>query len=293
MKTIIFSIQGGIGKSILATAVCKAIKKKYPLDRLIVLTGYPEVFSNSKDVDMAFGLGQESYFYSKYIENNDVLIMANEPYNVTEHILRKEHLIETWCKMYDIPYNGEQPEVIINERERMFYKQKYSSEKPIMLIQTNGGGADQGLKYSWARDIPPRIVEKVISKFSNDYTIIHARREDQISFENTFTVTDNFKGMAVLCEMSEKRFFMDSFLQHTAAAINKPSTVCWIANTPTVFGYDMHDNILANEFTTKPDLKASVFTKFNITGLLEEFPYQSEQEIFNEEQIIESLEKNS
>ena len=288
---IIFTINGGIGKSVAATAVTKAIKKKYSNATLIVLTGYPEVFTNSKDVDMAFAFGQEAYFYSKYVENKDVIIMSNEPYNVTEHILCKEHLIESWCKMYDIPYNGEQPEVIINERERMFYKQKYSSDKPIMLLQTNGGAAGQELKYSWARDIPRHIVEKVISTFAGEYNIIHARREDQPSFENTFSVTDNFKGMAVLCEMSEKRFFMDSFLQHTAAALNKPSTVCWVTNTPDVFGYKIHNNIQANEFTSKPDLKSSVFNKFNIIGLLEEFPYNDEFEIFNSEEIIESIKK--
>lgn len=286
---VIFTIAGGIGKSIVATAVCKAIKKKYPSATLIVLSGYPEVFSNSKDVDMSFGFGQEAYFYSKYVENKEVLILANEPYNVTDHILCKEHLAETWCKMYDIPYNGELPEVVINDRERMFYKQKYSSDKPIMLIQTNGGAAGQELKYSWARDIPKHIVEKVINRFSAEYNVIHARRDDQPAFENTFSVTDSFKGMAVLCEMSEKRFFMDSFLQHTAAAIGKQSTVCWVANSPKVFGYELHDNIIANDFTVKPDLKNSVFSKFNIIGLLEEFPYENESQIFDEEKIIESL----
>lgn len=286
---VIFTIAGGIGKSIVATAVCKAIKKKYPSSTLIVLSGYPEVFSNSKDVDMSFGFGQEAYFYSKYVENKEVLILANEPYNMTNHILCKEHLAETWCKMYDIPYEGEMPEIVINERERMFYKQKYSSDKPIMLIQTNGGAAGQELKYSWARDIPKHIVENVIKRFSSEYNIIHARREDQPAFENTFSVTDSFKGMAVLCEMSEKRFFMDSFLQHTAAAIGKESTVCWVANSPKVFGYDIHDNIRSNMFTVKPDLKGSVFSRFNIIGLLEEFPYENEQEIFNEDDIMESL----
>ena len=287
---IIFTINGGIGKSVAATAVTKAIKKKHPNSKLIVLTGYPEVFSNSKNVDMAFAFGQEAYFYSKYIENQeDVLIMANEPYNVTNHILQKEHLIESWCKMYDVPYDGEQPEIVINERERTFFKQKYNSDKPIMLLQTNGGAAGQELKYSWARDIPRHIVEKVISTFAGEYNIIHARREDQPAFDNTFSVTDSFKGMAVLCEMSEKRFFMDSFIQHTAAAINKPSTVCWIVNKPEVFGYNIHDNIVANEFTAKPDLKASVFNKFNIIGMPEEFPYNDEKEIFNAEQIIDSI----
>jgi hypothetical protein len=41
---IIFQIDGGIGKSIAGTAVCKAIKAQYPKDKLYVITGYPEVF---------------------------------------------------------------------------------------------------------------------------------------------------------------------------------------------------------------------------------------------------------
>jgi hypothetical protein len=41
---IIFQVDGGIGKSVAATAVCKAIKAQYPNDELIVVTGYPQVF---------------------------------------------------------------------------------------------------------------------------------------------------------------------------------------------------------------------------------------------------------
>lgn len=288
---VIFQISGGIGKSILATAVCKAIKKKYPNDKLIVVTGYPDVFTNSKDVDMAFAFGQEGYFYTKYVENQDVLIMALEPYMVTEHIKGQEHLIETWCKLCDVPYNGEQPEVFINERERTFYAEKYKTDKPIFLIQTNGGADQQGLKYSWARDIPRHVVEAVINEFKDKYTIVHIKREDQYGFDGTFAVTDNYKGIAVLIEMSEKRLFMDSFAQHTAAGLNKPSTVLWIANTPNVFGYKLHDNILANPFTAKGDLKNSYFSKFNITGALEEFPYNNELEIFDVEKVLASLRK--
>jgi hypothetical protein len=289
---IIFSISGGIGKSILATAVCKAIKKKHPNDKLIVVSGYPDVFTNSKDVDMAFGFGQEGYFYTKYIENQDIKIMALEPYVVTEHILQSEHLIETWCKLCDVPYNGEQPEVFINDRERSFFQEKYKSDKPILLMQTNGGAEQQQVKYSWARDIPRHVVEAIVNEFRNDYNIVHIKRDDQYGFDGTFAVTDNFKGISVLIEMSEKRLFMDSFAQHTAAALNKPSTVLWIANTPKVFGYEVHDNIISNPFTAKGDLKNSFFGKFNIVGALEEFPYNNELEIFNIENIISSLKKN-
>ena len=84
---------------------------------------------------------------------------------------------------------------------------------------------------------------------------------------------------------------MDSFAQHAAAAINKPSTVCWIANTPVVFGYSLHDNILANPQTKKPELRNSFLQKYNIAGDLLEFPYNNEEEIFDVDKIIASLKK--
>jgi hypothetical protein len=82
---------------------------------------------------------------------------------------------------------------------------------------------------------------------------------------------------------------MDSFAQHAAAALNKPSVVCWIANKPDVFGYDLHTNILPNKFTRKPELKHSYLQKFDISGNLIEFPYNNEKEIFNIDEIISSL----
>ena len=286
---IIFSIQGGLGKSIMGTAVCKAIRKKYPNDKLIVLTGYPEVFMSNKEVDMAFGLGQEAYFYNKYIDGQEVKIFANDPYLITEHILNQEHLVETWCKMYGLEYNNETPSVELNEREKMFYFNKYQTEKPIFILQTHGGAPQQESKYSWARDIPRNVILSVIEEFKNDYHIFHLKREDQFGFENTTGLTDTFKGVACMINRSSKRLLMDSFGQHTAAALNKHSTVLWICNRPSVFGYEIHDNISANPETAKPDLRFSVFSKYNISGALQEFPYNSEMDIFNVDKVIQSI----
>jgi hypothetical protein len=286
---IIFTIQGGLGKSVVGTAVCKAIKKKYPSCKLIVLTGYPEVFTNNKEVDMAFGLGQEAYFYSKYIDGQEVKIFGNDPYHVTEHILNQEHLIETWCKMNGLEYNGEMPSVELNERERVFYFNKYQYEKPIFILQTHGGAPQQESKYSWARDMPRNVINAVIEEFKNQYTILHIRREDQFSFEHTTPIQESFKGVSCLLQRSEKRLLIDSFCQHTAAALNKHSSVLWICNRPNVFGYPIHDNITANPETEKPDLRFSVFSKYNIVGALQEFPYKSELDIFNVDRIIQSV----
>ena len=285
---IIFIINGGIGKSVMATAVCRAIKKQYPDSKLIVTTAYPDVFSNNPIVDMTFNHGQEFYFYTKYVENQDVLVFANEPYLVTEHILKKENVIETWCKMNGIKYNGEMPEVYVNEREYNFFLNKYASQKPIMILQTNGGGQTD-IKYSWARDMPKNVALSVIEEFKGKYDIFHIRREDQIHYDHTIPVHESFKGIASLILRSQKRVLIDSFCQHTAAALQKKSTVLWIVNSPKVFGYQMHDNIPAKPENGKPDLKFSQVTKYNIVGAPNEFPYISENDIFDVGAVISSI----
>lgn len=82
---------------------------------------------------------------------------------------------------------------------------------------------------------------------------------------------------------------MDSFGQHAAAALNKPSTVLWIVNKPTVFGYDMHSNIVCNEETRKPELRGAYLSKYNIGGDFLEFPYNVESEIFTVTDVIDSI----
>jgi hypothetical protein len=287
---IIFQINGGIGKCVMATAVCEAIKKKYPDSKLIVVSGYADVFLNNPHVYRSYQYGGISYFYSEYIDGKDYKIFAHDPYVQTEYVEQKEHLIKTWCEMYDVPYNGEQPKIYLTGREVKFFENKFTSDRPILLLQTNGGAQTEH-KYSWARDIPSSVAIKVIDHFKLEYNVVHIRRDDQNQFEGTFGVSDSFRALCVLVSMSSKRLLIDSFAQHVAASMSLPSTVCWVANSPKVFGYTMHNNILANPFTTKPELRNSYFGKFNISGDLLEFPYNHEDEIFDVDQIIKSIEQ--
>lgn len=285
---IIFQINGGIGKVIAATAVCKSIKVKYPDARLIVVSGYPDVFLGNPNVDRAYAFGQQAYFYKEYIENQEIMVFAHDPYVEAKHIKQEEHLIETWCKLYDLPITKTVGELFLTQREIDFFSKKFLSDKPILLLQTNGG-AESDIKYSWARDIPSYVVENIIYEFKNDYNIVHMRRDDQLQYEGTFGVSDTFRALLVLIQLSEKRLLMDSFGQHAAAALSKPSTVLWIVNSPNVFGYDQHTNIIANPETIKPELRNSYLNKYNISGDLVEFPYNKESEIFNVDDVIKSL----
>ncbi len=287
----IAAVNGGIGKCVAFTAVLKAIKKQYPNDKIIVVSGYPEVFLNNPNVHKSFQSGNLSYFYSDYIDGKDIRLMLHDPYLEVDYVQEHKHLIQIWCEMNNIKYNGELPEIFLTQRELDFFQKKYSpSEKPIMVIQTNGG-ASVDIRYSWARDIPSGAAVKIIDHFAEKYNIVHIRREDQMAYAKTATVNAGFREILALTLLSEKRLLIDSFLQHACAALNLPSTVCWIANNPKVLGYKLHDNILANPFTKEPELRNAYLSKHNIGGDLVEYPFANDDEIFDVEKIIASLEK--
>ena len=287
---VILQIDGGLGKCIMATALCEVLHKNNPDAKLIVVSGYPDVFLNNPNVYRSFAFGQQQYFYEEFIHNQEVKIFAHNPYMEVAHVQRTEHLLETWTKLCGYEYNGEMPQLYLTNREIGFYSQKYSgSEKPIMTIQTNGGAPNQELKYSWARDIPHSVAQAVVDHYANEYTICHIRREDQPALQNTIPVSDNFRSMCVLLMASKKRLLMDSFAQHASASLNLPSVVCWIGNSPNVFGYDLHTNIAPSAWTKKPELRNAYMGMFNIVGDPLEIPYFNESEIFDAKAIIEAL----
>jgi len=285
---IIFQINGGIGKVIAGTAICASIRAQYPDAKIIVVSGYPDVFLGNPNVDRAYAFGQQAYFYKEYIENQEVIIFGHDPYLETKHIKQEEHLIETWCKLYGLPVTKTVGELFLTQREIDFFSKKFASDKPILLMQTNGG-VESDQKYAWARDIPTYIVEGVINEFKDSYNIVHIRRDDQLKYDGAFGVSDTFRALLVLIGISNKRLLMDSFGEHAAAALNKPSTVLWIANSPKVFGYDLHTNIVANPETKTPELRGAYLSKYDIGGNPIEFPYNKESEIFNLSDIIKSL----
>lgn len=287
---IVLKIDGGIGKSVLATAVCKAIKTQYPASQLIVITGYPEVFEGNRKVYKVIRHNELNYFYKDHIEGQpDTKFFFHEPYVETDFIHRRGHLIQVWCEMNGIQYNGELPEIFLNHKEKTSYAPLFASDKPIFVIQTNGGLPNQTDKYSWPRDLPYNTAQQVVNAFVQTHNVVQIRRKDQPVLQHVYPVETGFRQLAVLIAMSDKRLFIDSFAQHTAAALGLPSVVCWVANVPSQFGYAMHTNIMANEPTLEPELRNAVLAKYNTNGPETEFPYNNEDEIFDANVLIGAL----
>lgn len=280
---IIFQINGGLGKNVMATAICKAIKIKYPESKLIVITGYPDVYVNNPNVDRCIILHQAKYFYQDFIENKEILYLGQEPYLTTSYIKNESNLIEIWCNMYDLPIPKLCGEIYLSKREIDFYTRKYNFKKPVLALQTNGNSGD--MLYNWSRDMPSYLVKKIINNHSKDFDIVHIKNENQMSYDGTFAFTDNIRAVSVILSISKKRLFMDSCCQHLASALDLKSNVFWIATNHKVFGYENNNNILANPETKKVTLSNSFLSKYELVANISEFPYYDESEIFNEETL--------
>jgi hypothetical protein len=290
-KTIIFQIDGGLGKSIMGTAVLSAIKKQYPNDYIVVVTSYPDVFIGNPNVNKVLGHGQTNGLYKKYIMNKDCLVFVADPYNQSDYITESKHLIEIWCDMFGVKYNGEKPELFITKSERQYFEKFYKTEKPIFAIQTNGGGVGQPLQYSWVRDLPETLVYEVIQKFKDKYTILHIKREDQPSYPDTLQALDNFRSIAILLSLSKKRLLIDSSAMHIAQSMGLSSVVAWIGTNPKIFGYENNINIISNPETRIVNKDHNFYNKNLLFEDLSTIPYNSLDEIFDVDVIIDAIKK--
>jgi ADP-heptose:LPS heptosyltransferase len=289
MSTVIFAIDGGLGKSIMATAVLKAIKKQYKKANILVSTAYPDVFINNPNVNKIITNTNNSGIYRDYVQNKDAKVFISDPYSTSDYITESKHLIQIWCEMFGVQYNGEMPELFLSKAEKQYYEPFYKLDKPIMAIQPHGGAINQPLKYSWTRDIPVPIMEQIIERFKEDYAIVHIKRDDQFMYQNTIGALDNFRSIAILLTMASKRLLIDSSAMHIATALNLQSIVTWVGTNPKVFGYDMHKNILANPFTKELDLNHSFYQKLPLFEDISKIPYNDLNEVFDVKKIIDEL----
>lgn len=285
MSYIVFQIEGGIGKNVIATAVIRSIQKEYPDRKIIIITAYPDIWELNPRIWRVFKFGEIQYFYQDYIKDKDTLLFLQEPYRETDFIYRKKHLSEIWCQMYNIPFDGEKPELYFTQLEGDFVYSIVNKEKPIFLINPFGG-TNKNSKYSWARDIPPLLAQEIVNQASKKYRVIQIRREDQLQLHNCESLSLTIRQIALTLIYSDKRLLIDSYLQHAAAAIGLESVVLWIGNSPTVYGYSIHKNITA-EFD-EASLRNSFYEPYDILG----DPMQIATPpnfIFDEKQILKEL----
>jgi ADP-heptose:LPS heptosyltransferase len=290
-KFVILHSEGGHGKQVMATAVCRAVKKKYPDRKLIVVTAWDGPFFYNPDVYRFYNFGQMQYFFDDYIKE-DTIILRHEVYHSEDHILQRKHLVNSWLDMYGIKSDGVKPKIYLNPREVEIARDKIKPDgRPIMLLQTHGGSPNaQYSKKSWFRDMPIEIAQKLVNYFSKSYRILHIRTPEQPALAGTELLTLPFRELYAVFPLSQKRLFIDSFAQHVATALDLQSTVVWIGNKPEVFGYEENINILPNVEHVRELNKFSYLDQFDISGQIQQFPYDTVN-MLDINKIIEGVQK--
>ena len=295
MKYSIFHVQGGIGKHVAATAVAKAIKNNYPERQLIVVSAYPDIFINLDFVSRSYQLGNTSYFYQNYVQDKDSILFHHEPYYTTNHIHKRKRLIENWCDLYGIKYNGESPIIKFNKLQFDVSKKFWSRSKPLMVIHTNGGMMTTDAKpYSWTRDMPEEVAQELVNHYSKEYHIYQVTKINSPKLRGAEAIFATQQQSLSLMELfsillhSKKRILIDSCLQHAAAAMKRKSTVLWNGTSPKVFGYDIHDNI-CTDIPYNFKLPGSYLFDFDFNGNEVEYPFTEETKLYDIEKIIKSV----
>ena len=290
-KYFIWHIQGGLGKNIAGTALIKDIKAKYPDRKLIMVTSWPEIFLNNPDVDRIFQLGQSPYFYEDYIEGKDVIISKHEPYNQSDHITKKKHLVHNWCDLMSIEYKKQLPVILPNYPQGMLLG-LWERPKPIMIIQSGGGPMEgQKYSYSWTRDMPLEIAQEIVKKYYQQYHIIQITRPDGYPLDNVERLDQKISNMELfsLVVKAQKLVLIDSCLQHAAAALKKKSTVLWVGTSPKVFGYDLHTNLTAKLPKKANQLIGSYTFDYQFENNIHECPYMDVKEIFDINSVLNNI----
>jgi len=289
-KYVVWHIEGGLGKNIAATSLLSDVKKKYSDRKLILVVSYPEVFLNHPDIYRVYKVGMVSYFYDDYIKDKDTIIFKHEPYFQSDHIMKKKHLINNWCDLLGIEFENQLPILYPNmvQKDVMY---NWKREKPTMVIHSNGGPLINNPLYCWTRDIPYNITQEIVKRYSKSYHIIQVGRDPLQSVPGVEFISQpltNHELFSILA-LSEKRILIDSCLQHAATAMGLKSTVLWVGTSPNNFGYEMHSNVVANPPKGNVKRVDSYLFDYSFDGIPHECPYMNENEIFNINDIFNSI----
>ena len=107
-----------------------------------------------------------------------------------------------WCKILDLKYNNEQPEIFISKAEIDSCKNYYKFNQPIFVIHPNGGPTTQSHPYSWTRDLPECVVNEVLNHMGQTHKCLHIKSPNQINYEGCIPIESPWRILPLSCEKS-------------------------------------------------------------------------------------------
>ena len=261
-KDLVYIVGGGIGNQVMRTAILPEMKEKY--NEIYVIAPYFDIFEIN-DVEGAFQQAPNSLYNQLIKGNDDVDVVAENPYNNSDFIKKKIHFNDAVRDLFGLPRVGTEtcmaenpilpvakklPEVI-KEVEDFLNQQKHHK---FILVQSTGGQSPldpntqiQGPEplvrnYKWFLELVKELQEKY-----KDYTFIQYKLPSEKLLDGCIAPEKPYLWYRVLGEKlaeDDKNFavVIDSSLQHILAGTGLNTFVIWGETRPEHFGHSCHKN---------------------------------------------------
>ena len=287
---LVLHLNGGLGKMLMATAVIRSYKQANPGSKIVVVSGYPEVFINNPDVYRSLPFNTP-YLWQDYYGKPGWVVEAQDPYLTDAWIKnRKQHLIDIWCGMLKIPNVQKTPLLYFSDPELDELNAMIKVDKPLLVVQSTGGA--NAAARSWTRNPPYAEFNDYLARFAESHFIVHLALPETPALTNTHQRVETLTRRQAMCLVYYAHAFVgiDSFGLHARSANSKAgdTTIFFpLAESVDRLGYKKEgwNNLtpvqeVQDMLKDHQDYYATVF-KFNIENAGENCPVTEGTKWFN------------
>ena len=217
-KNLLLHINGGLGKCIMATAVIASYKRTHPDSKVVVVSGYPEVFVNNPYIYKNFPFATP-YLWQDYYGQPGWKVSAHDPYMEESWIKNDNlHLIDIWCRMLGVDSVQKTPLLYFAGPELDELNSMIKVDKPLMVVQSTGGA--HAAARSWTRNPPLDEFNDYLVQYMETHFIVHLAVPETPLLSNTHQRVDNLNRRQAMALIYFATAFVgiDSFGQHVRAA---------------------------------------------------------------------------
>ena len=279
MKKCLITVEGGLGKNVMLTAILEEFKKQKGYDEIYVISPYYDVFKCCPAVTDAFPMGQGT-LYQELVLAPDCDVYCKEPYN-NPHFIKKEcHLFEAWAEEFgfklskpgkaytpDLSKIGEEYPALV----QMVNEKVKELNNNFIIVQFCGGQSPLGLPRDVNGNLPlyderneplkrnyykGQLIIDAIKNKNPGTTIVHYSLPNEPSYNNAVKFEMPYLAYYLLAKSAKAVVTTDSSLQHIATGACNNVTVIWGETRPEHFGYECNKNICAkNVLNSQPYFK--------------------------------------
>lgn len=262
-KDLVWLNNGGLGNIIMRTSLMPLLKEKY--NEIYAVCPYFDVFE-IQDIEGAFPTAPNSLYSQLIKDNDDVDVIAENPYNNSDFIKKKIHFNDALRDLFGferigvqacmnelpiLPVAEKHPEVVKDVEDFLNSQKKHK----FIIVQNTGGqsaldanaqpvGASPLVRnYKWMNELVT-----LLKKEYPDHLIIQYGLPQETTLDSADIKPEKpYLWWRVLGEkLAEDENFavlIDSSLQHTLAGTGLKTFVLWGETRPEHFGHSCHINL--------------------------------------------------